>query len=63
MVDGVMRNEFEATCAVCGIALRPIEGIVHTRSRHRPFPVLCDSCMSEFEENEAEISDLEQEFG
>lgn len=30
---------------MCGTALRPGWGIMHTRSRRRSYPVLCDTCM------------------
>ncbi|MGW4247837.1 hypothetical protein [Nocardia sp. NPDC004722] len=49
-----MRNEFAARCRKCGEDLGPGQGIVHTRGQHRPFPVLCDPCMTEVDEIDRE---------
>ncbi|MEU5408673.1 hypothetical protein [Nocardia asteroides] len=42
---------------MCGDDLAPGQGLVQTR-HHRPYPVLCDSCMTEVDENEKEEREL-----
>lgn len=56
----VMRNEYEATCAMCGGAVDPGQGVVHTQSKSRPYPVLCDSCMTEFVESERDAAEYDR---
>lgn len=53
----MMRNQFEADCAICGTYLPPERGWVQTQSRRRPYPVLCDSCLTELAEDEQEAHD------
>ncbi len=57
-----MRNELETTCknADCGVHLGAGQGVVHTRSRLRPYPVYCDSCMHELDEIEREAQESER---
>ncbi|KQY36818.1 hypothetical protein ASD42_30965 [Nocardia sp. Root136] len=59
-VTVVMRNEYEATCAMCGGVIGPRQGVVHTRSKSRPYPVLCDSCMTDFDESERAAAEYDR---
>lgn len=57
-----MRNQFDATCAMCGATLGGGDGIVHTHAWRRPYPVFCDDYMSEVDQMDRDARESERDF-